>query len=355
MTGHEGNGRRTAAVRMGAGGARVLSLDILRGLSILLMLLVNNLAEAPQTVSQLRHAEWGSGIHLADLAFPWFLLCVGVAIPFSAAGFARRGESKRQFYLRILRRTAILLALGAILDMSWDHKLVFFTVGVLQTIAISYALAALLYNLAGRWRLLVAGVCLVGYWAAIKLLPIPGVGAGVFTEDRNLILYLNRTYLGHVGLWNLPRIVPTTALTLIGTAVGDLLRREYTDPRRKSAALALLGVVFVAGGYIWSLSLPFNKPVWTPSYVLLAAGLGTLLLGLVYLVVDIWRWRWWAFPLIVFGSNAVLAYVVPILVKTLILNPLDVSIVQWFRLTSFVVFWWLVLWLLHRKKIFLRV
>ena len=343
------------AVETGGDRPRVLSLDILRGFSILLMLLVNNMVAATHTPGQLRHAGWGSGIHLADLAFPWFLLCVGVAIPFSTTGLERRGRPARRYRLRILRRTVILLALGAIIDISWDHEFVLFTVGVLQTIAICYAVAALLYDLAARWRLLIAVVCLVGYWAAIKFVPIPGVGAGVFTEDQNLILYLNRTYLGRIGLWNLPRIVPTTALTLIGTAVGDLIRREYVDMRWRAGHLAVLGVILTTGGYLWSLSLPYNKPVWTPSYVLFTAGLGTLLLGALYLVVDVRGWRWWAFPLIVFGSNAIFAYVAPILAKALILRPLGVHVVGWFHVTLFIVFWWAILWLLRRKEIFLKV
>lgn len=333
--------------------ARLVSLDAFRGLSIILMLLVNNFGSTAPV--QLKHAAWGEHIHIADMAFPWFLLCVGVAIPFSAASFARKGLPYWKYDLRVFRRTLLLILIGAILDSTFERGIVLFSIGVLQTIAISYMISALIYDLATYRRIAIATLGLVTYWAAIKYLPIPGVGTGFFEEHRNFIFHLNRTYFGEVGLWNLPRIVPTTALVLIGTAIGDMIRKETGGEARRSLWLMGAGIVLVAGGVLWGRSLGFNKWIWTPSFILFSGGTGTFVLGLLHLVIDAEGWSRWSHPLVVFGANAILAYVVPIMAKATILGPLHIRIGGWMSVTLFIIFWWLILWVLYRKRIFLRV
>jgi len=318
------------------------------------MLLVNSLFSWSDAPTQLRHAGW-NGMHLADMAFPWFLLCVGVAVPLSAASAARRGVDNRVYALRIARRVLILLALGALLDTVGDGRLTLFSVGVLQTIALAYAVGVLLYGLRPNARLIVAAALLLAYWAAIRFIPAPGMEAGSFEGDRNLILHLNRNYLGQLGLWNVTRLIPTSALVLIGTAIGDMVGRVDLDKLRKGIRLIKFGLAMVVLGYLWSLDLPFNKWMWTPAYILFSAGTGALALGIFDLVIDVAGFRAWAFPLIVFGSNAILAYVLPIISKSLILKPLHIFIHGWVGVIPFIVFWWLALWLLYRCKLFLRV
>jgi predicted acyltransferase len=334
--------------------ARLLSLDALRGLSILLMLLVNSLFSWSGTPAQLRHAGW-NGMHLADMAFPWFLLCVGIAVPLSASSAARRGVDSKSYALRIARRVLILLALGALLDTIGNGHLILFSVGVLQTIALAYAAGVLLYGLRPNARLLVAAAFLLAYWATIRFVPAPGMPTGSFEGDRNLILHLNRHYLGQLGLWNLTRLVPTSALVLIGTAIGDIVGRVDLDKLRIGIRLIKFGLAMVAMGYIWSLDLPFNKWMWTPAYILFSAGTGALTLGVFDLVIDVAGLRAWSFPLIVFGSNAILAYVLPIVSKPLILRPLHIYVHGWVGVVPFILFWWLFLWLLYSKKLFFRV
>jgi predicted acyltransferase len=335
--------------------SRLLSLDALRGLSIIIMLLVNNFGPSWLTPTQLRHAGW-TGIHLADMAFPWFLFCVGVAIPFSVESAGRKGVVSWRYDLRALRRVLILIALGALLDITGDYpKVTFFSVGVLQTIALSYAVGVLLHDLSSHRRLLVATLFLAGYWAAIKFLPVPGMGVGAFEEKRNFILHLNRTYLGQVGLWNLSRVVPTSALVLIATAIGDMMRRSDWDRVRKATWLMISGALLVSSGFIWSLSLPFSKWAWTPSYVLLSAGTACLVLGVLDWMIDIAGWRRWASPLIVFGSNAILAYVLPVLSKPALYYGLHIRIEGWAGVLPFILFWWLVMWVLYKKRWFLKV
>ena len=161
--------------------------------------------------------------------------------------------------------------------------------------------------------------------------------------------------------------------------MGELLRRASLLPWRKFAALLGIGVVLVALGWLWSKAIPFNKPVWSPSFILYTAGWGVLALGTFYAVLDVKKWRWGALPLLVFGSNAIFAYVAPILTKFYILQGwtwpgpngkpwplqtalLHASIVHWgqFRggivyTLSYVLVWWVVLFVLYRRRIFLRV
>lgn len=332
---------------------RLISLDAFRGFSIVLMLLVNNFGS--QAPSQLRHHRWGEMIHVADLAFPWFLLCVGVAIPFSARSFKKKNLPEWKYDLRILRRTLLLILIGTLLDSTEGAGIVLFSIGVLQTIALSYMFSAFLYDLPTYRRLTVATIALGAYWAAIKYLPIPGIGSGFFEEQKNFIFHVNRTYFGQVGLWNLPRVVPTTALVLIGTAIGDLILWEKCREVCKSLWLMGAGVILLVAGMVWGHSLGFNKWVWTPSFILFSAGTGTLLLGMMHLVIDAKGRSRWSFPLVVFGSNAILAYVAPILVKGVVLSPLNVDIGGWLRCILFIAFWWIIMWVLYRKRICLKV
>jgi predicted acyltransferase len=342
------------------------------------MLLVNNIALDTATPSQLTHAPWNGGIRLADLVLPWFLFCVGVAIPFSAAGAKRRGVKPWQFDLRIVKRTVLLVLLGCLIDSSLIRRPIF-DLGVLQTIGLAYLVAALLYDLALSRRVLVAGILLAGYWAAIRYVPVPGVGAGVFDENNNLISYLNKAHLLPLGLDGLTSVVPTSALAILGSVIGDILRDETHQFNKRLAALLTAGVGLVAGGLLWNLSLQFSKDLWTPSFILVTAGTGTIALALLYLVMDGARWRWWAYPLVVFGANAMVGYVLPILVKALILQVWQIdpggsgvrSLQQylvdfcvnragrvpggWIYTFGYIAVWWLFLLYLYRKRIFVRV
>jgi len=360
--------------------ARLLSLDAFRGLTIALMLLVNNIAVNTATPVQLQHAAWAQAIHLADLVFPWFLFCVGVAIPFAVASFQRKVQPSWRYDLKVLGRTAALLLLGILLDSS-TAKHPTFSLGVLQIIALAYLIGALLYGLPLFRRMLIAGLMLVGYWAAIKFITVPG-GAGAFGETHNLVLYLNQNLFGgfkigpfELSLWGLPSVVPTAALVLIGTAVGDLLRHRDMKVLARALSLLAVSLVLTGAGILWSFSLLLSKTIWTPSYILVCAGTGTLLLGLFYLLLDVRGWRWWAFPLLVLGANAILAYVAPILVKVTVLQSwhitTGVTLEQWamtglvarfgairggwLYTLAYMLGWWVILWQLYRRKIFLRV
>lgn len=357
--------------------SRVVSLDAFRGLVIAGMLLVNNLIWTPRTPRQLMHAPWGQGVTFTDMIFPWFMLAMGVAIPFSAASAHEKGQTIWGYLLRVARRAALLVVLGWIVDSTVAHRLVL-AMGVLQLLGAAYFVGALTAR-APRWgRLTLAGILLGAHWALIRFVPVPGWAGPVFEEDLNIIKYLNEIYLG-AHLAGVISVVPTSALVLLGTAIGDALRQRSVPQQRKAAILLLSGVMLTLAGWAWQHDLPLNKPVWSASYILVAAGLGTLLLGACYLLFDIGRLRALAYPFAVFGANAIIVYVASILFRIHVLQQWrhqlpggqEVSLQQaavaylnahfgmvlggWIYTIAFITLWWLVLFYLYRRKIFIRV
>lgn len=356
---------------------RMLALDVFRGITILGMLLVNNIALDTATPAQLVHAGWNAGLTFADMVFPWFLLAVGVAIPYSAASAKRHHLPVWRYDLKVLSRAATLVLLGCLIDSS-IIRAPYFDLGVLQLIGLAYLLAALLYELPVSRRALLAGMLLALYWALIRFLPIPGAGRAAFTPDTNVINHLNQTYLAPFHLEGLLSVIPTGALVLIGTALGDVLRSDRAQSRKVAQVIGA-GVVLAVVGIIWSHDLPFNKPLWTTPYVLYSSGLGAVLLGFLFLILDVNGWRFWAAPFLVLGMNAIFLYVVPILVKLYVLQvwtlkladgshlPLGVAFMHywfdaagrigggWGYTLSYIAFWWLIAAWLYHRKIFMRV
>ena len=367
---------------------RLVSLDAFRGLTIVGMLLVNNISLGGQTPAALLHAEWSGQVHLADLVFPWFLFIVGVALPYAVASARRKHLPTLQFDLKALWRAASLVGLGCLIDSFLSHRIVF-DLGVLQIIGLAYFMTVLVGGLFGlRGRLVMAGVVLLAHWLLLKLVPVPGVGAGVFTEQSNVPQYVNKAFLARLHLSGLLSVIPTTGMVLIGTAVGDLLRRKKISAWAKVGVLVVCGMGLLAGGYIGSLhafsefTLPMNKPVWTPPYILWCAGWACLTLAGMYALVDMTPGKTGAkvaAPLLVFGSNAIVAYVAPILTKVAILRNIQTTWPTghtlnledalheyfyqsfgringgWAYTFAYIAVWWCVLLVLYRKKWFLRV
>ena len=207
--------------------SRSLALDALRGLTVALMLIVNNTIGNPHP--QLTHADWGGGVNIADLVFPWFLFCSGAAIP-----LARRDGA---WVWKAVRRALWLSALGCLV-VSTVAKAPVFSLGVLQLIALAGLVAAINQPLPWRWRAGIALGLLIAYWAFILLTPISNIGVGVFNEDQNAVRQFN-TLLEPLGLRGLPSVVPTAALVMIGALVTELIRCATS---LKARALHLLGL-----------------------------------------------------------------------------------------------------------------
>ena len=359
---------------------RLVALDAFRGLTIFGMLLVNNIALDWHTPRQLMHAPWNGGVHFADLVFPWFLLIVGVAIPYAWASHRGKGWGHGRYLLKALTRAVALVGIGCLIDSS-IARMPLFDLDVLQLIGLAYFVgAAVAMCLPVVPRLALAAVFLLAHWYVIRHVPVPGMPTGTFEPNRNVIAYVNRRYLGPYHLAGLISVVPASALVLIGTGFGDLLRAERFTRLKRFLLVMASGAALMLLGSVWSRSLPFNKPVWTGSYILFCGGFGALLLGILYGLLDVKkadeRWKLWALPLVIFGSNAIVAYVTPILVKLYILRvwtwpgthvPLEQAFLHsavrrwgpvnggWHYTLGYIIVWWLVLAILYRRKIFLRV
>ena len=313
------------AAPVAATKTRLSALDAWRGLTILLMLLVNNVALDSLTPRQLQHAPWGGGITLTDLVFPWFLFCAGAAIPFSLAASRRAGVSGWPLVGRLAKRTVLLYLVGCVVTSSAEHR---FTLGlgVLQLIALASFFGSLISLLGARWRIGTAAALLIGYDLFINLYPVGGL-AGVFSAEVNPVKTINDVLLGPWGLRGLISVVPTTALVLLGSVVAQPLR-----DRKATAPWLLLGagVTMTLLGWLWSQHLEFNKAVWTPSYVVYTSGLATLGMLAFYLLADSGgRWAGWGqrllTPLTIPGRNSLLAYVAPVLIKVWILMDWNVD------------------------------
>jgi predicted acyltransferase len=266
--------------------------------------------------TQMSHSEW-NGFLFYDLIFPLFLFITGATIPLSLPRLVAR-EGSTPAHLRVLRRAFILYVLGVIyyggLSHGWEDIRY---VGVLQRIAVCYLVTAVLFMHVG-WRSLAAVTValLVGYWALLSFVPVPGLGAASYAPDANLANWIDAHYLPGRA-WDTTRdpegllsTLPAIASCLLGVFAGLLLSNENVAPARKSLLLIGCGLVLVMTGLVWSLQFPIIKYIWTSSYALVAGGLSAVLLGLAHQVVDVWGFKRGATWLVWIGGNAILLYLI---------------------------------------------
>jgi predicted acyltransferase len=301
---------------------RLVSLDVARGITIAFMILVNNGGSGKYSYRQLEHSPW-NGWTLTDLVFPSFLFIAGIAIVFSNEARLARGESKGTLRLHVIKRAVILFLFGLVVNgFPLFHLGTLRIYGVLQRIAVCFLIASLLYLWNSRaWvAATTAVVALLGYWILMRWVPIPGIGVPTHSvplldPDQNWVAYLDRKllygrlYEGVRDPEGLLSNIPAMGTILFGVLTGIWLRRPISASTK---ALGLLGAS-ISGlvlGNVWNIWFPINKKLWTSSYVLFAAGCTLLLLALCFYAVEIKKWtRGWTYPWLVFGSNAITAYV----------------------------------------------
>jgi len=301
---------------------RLMSLDLFRGLTIALMILVNDPGDGPSTYAPLKHAAW-NGWTPTDLVFPSFVFIVGVAMAFSFTYRLDRGESRGKLLAHVLWRGLVLFALGLFINgfpTRFDpaHLRIY---GVLQRISICYVLTSVLELWTGwRTQFVVAVACLAAYWAMMRHIAVPGYGVPgrdipLLDPDRNLVAWLDRKLLmGHLyeGVRDpegLLSTIPALGGCLLGLLTGKWLRSARTGPA-KAIGMALTGMILIGLGRVWHLWFPINKKLWTSSFVLFTAGIALVCLALCYWLADVKQFRrGWTKPILVFGKNAIAAYV----------------------------------------------
>jgi predicted acyltransferase len=299
----------------GPGRERILAIDVVRGLAVVGMLLVNDAGIPAAMPLALRHAPW-QGLTLADQVFPLFLFTVGASMPFS---------ERAQRPVAVLRRVAALFVLGSLLVSAKHHQLAPST-GVLQQIAGAYLLAWAVLRLPRRAQLPVAAVLLAGMWAAFTFVPAPGVRPGSWAPGSNLAESVDRSLLGHYSEHGVLVMVASSVSVLAGVTAGRLLRRA--PAAGVTRRLLAVGAGMVTLGLLVALAVPIGKPLWTPSFVLVTAGVSALLTAVAYRLVDRGPARRWARPLLTLGSNALALYAASVLLFAFLLKPWQGALVQ---------------------------
>ncbi|MEP6611276.1 MAG: DUF5009 domain-containing protein [Mucilaginibacter sp.] len=317
---------------------RLVSLDALRGFDMFWIMsgeqIVHTLAKATQWPvllwfsGQLHHTVW-NGITFYDMIFPLFLFIAGVSMPYSMGNKIAKarvqsanqlpGKTKGSIYLSMLRRTLILILLGMVVNGALKFNGYENTrfASVLGRIGLAWFFAGLIYlnfNLRGQ-ILWLAGI-LIGYWAAMLFIPVPGYGAGVLTMQGSLESYIDTLLLPgrlHDKIHDPEGVlstIPAIGTALLGVFTGSFLK--WDSPRwpmyKKGLLLFGAGVILIALGLSWNINFPINKRLWSSSFVLYVGGWSLIFLSVFYLVIDVAGFKKWAIPFVWIGTNSILIY-----------------------------------------------
>jgi predicted acyltransferase len=324
---------------------RSISLDVLKGMTIVGMILVN-MASLGDTYPWLDHSEW-HGLTFADLVFPFFLYIGGVAISYSYSKYRKDPKLvTKSLYLDILRRNLILFGLGLLLNgLLWNYS---FTdpkildlghlriMGVLQRIGLASFFAAIaVLNLPEKGQWILTGGILIGYWLIMAFIPAPDNADGVFTQLGNFGAYIDRLIIPKEHLYKgfkymgdpegLFSTIPATANVLFGYFTGKWLK-DKTGTARTSINLLLCGLAAIFIGSIWGGFFPINKKLWTSSYTILTTGWGLVTLAACHELVDVRGYGKLLIPFKAMGENPLFIFIGSILqIKLLVMNKIGVG------------------------------
>jgi predicted acyltransferase len=366
---------------------RQISLDVFRGITIAGMVLVNNPGSWASIYWPLGHAEW-HGWTPTDFIFPFFLFIVGVAIPLAFGRRVKSVGSKRDLYLKIIRRTLIIFALGIFL--AGFPYFEFSTIripGVLQRIAVCYLFASVIFlNTKVKTQIIITAALLVIYWLLMTRLHAPGFATGDLSKEGSLASFIDRVIFGP-HIWRQGKVydpegllstIPAIATTLFGVLTGQWLRTDKS-PYEKVAGLFVAGAICIVIGWSWNPFFPINKALWTSSFVFFTGGMALEFLALCYWLIDIKKIQWWTKPFVVFGVNAIVLYVgsglmadLLGLIKVPTGDGTTISLQSWifqnifltwlppYRASlafaiCFILVWLGLMWVLYRRKIFIKV
>jgi predicted acyltransferase len=300
-----------------ATSTRLASLDAFRGATIALMALVNTPGDGQHVYWPLEHADW-HGWTPTDVVFPSFLWIAGLSMTLSFAKRLRAGATRADLFRQAAKRAGILFLIGLLIYgfPRYDLTTLRF-LGVLQRIAICGLAGAAIWLTTGtRGRIAWLVSLLLGYWALMTFVPVPGYGAGRLDVDGNLAHYVDRVVLGahnyaSTKTWDPEGIVST--LPAIGTFIFGLLAGEVMARReplaRRLVRLAAIGVVLLAIAMAWNEWLPINKKLWTSTFAVFMAGLDFVLLAGFAWLVDGLGWTRPVRPFVILGMNSIAIYV----------------------------------------------
>lgn len=371
---------------------RFLSLDVFRGLTIALMIIVNTPGSWKFVYTPLKHANW-EGCTPTDLVFPFFVFIVGLSMVFSFNKIA--DQKKSDIAIKILKRTGLIFLVGLFLNwfpffykefadggVSYHFKSLgdLRIMGVLQKIALSYGFAAFIVLYAKKsWLPYIAGFILLFYWWLLWY----GGGEIPYGPEDNLVRTVDMLLLGESHLYTgfglpfdpegLLGCIPSIATVLLGYIFGRRIL-EVESKSRLLQEFVISGVLLVGLGLLWGQFFPIIKALWTSSYVLYTAGLALLIFSILIYIIDISKLSKWAYPFRVFGLNPLFSYALAGLIvrifytalKTKNGNPLSWTYSNIYQpgfgdylgsLVYAIVFTgiiWFFAWLLYRKEIVIK-
>lgn len=345
---------------------RLISLDVFRGFTILLMTIVNNPGSWATVYPPLLHSDW-NGCTPTDLVFPFFIFIMGVAVSFAMPTKNFDDTSFNKILIRSLRmfclgmffnffgkiqlfgldgiplligRIIITISVGYALMGSFNARVktylaigIFVTFlclaysgieayqdvrlpGVLQRIGIVYFVISLLFlKTTLKTQIIVASTILLGYWAIMTLIPVPGIGLANLDKETNLASWIDSVFLkNHVWAvtktWDPEGIlstIPAIASGIIGLLIGQLLNRPI--PKLEIVKkMGIVGIILIILGLLWSITFPLNKSLWTSSFVLYTSGIATLSLTIFYYVIDVANYKKWTKLFLVWGVNPMIVF-----------------------------------------------
>ena len=370
---------------------RYLSLDVLRGLTVALMIVVNTPGDWNNIYAPFKHADW-HGFTLTDLVFPTFLFVVGNALSFSLKKL--EDVSFGDFFKKVAKRALIIFIIGLLLNLfpfvvfseegsvSLKNFLEVRIFGVLQRIALCYFFGSLIIYFFKKATTITAisAFILLSYWGILYYLGVEGDPYGLAgNAARALDVYLfnsKNLYQGFGVAFDPEGLLstwPAIVNVLIGYLTGKYLQKQGNNPTAVYRLVGV-GVLFLAIGFAWNYSFPINKPIWTSSYVLFSLGWDLVIIGLLIAVIDVLNWKKWTYFFEVFGKNALFIYILAwVIMKLLYLIKIDGSalpslfykngLLSWLADKNasliFAILYMLLLWviglILDKKKIYVKV
>lgn len=269
--------------------------------------------------NQLHHTPW-NGFTFYDLIFPLFIFIAGISMPFSYNNKKLAGQPIGvEFYLRLLKRTVLLILLGMVVNGALHfagYEQTRFA-SVLGRIALACFFAAIIYlNSSLRWQIVWFVFILTAYWLLMVLVPVPGHGAGILTPDGSLSAFIDQHFLpGKLyrkvydpeGLLS---TIPAIGTAMMGIFTGRFLlwNNAKFSPLKKVWCMLAASIILILTGLVWNTVFPINKNMWTSSFALYAGGYSLLLFTVFYAVIDVAGYKKWSQPFVWIGTNAILIY-----------------------------------------------